>query len=509
MTDNAQHTSPEVARRGDADEQKLEGLGYQQEMKREFTFWSAISVGFALISPIVSMYGAFALALAAAGPAMIWGILLVFVGQMLVALTMAEIAGRFPIAGGVYQWTRKLTGPKSAWFGGWVYMWTMVITMTATSYAAATFVAMAIGVEPSKWNLMFMAVLWILLGTFANAAGRWVLKIAVALSVVAEIIASIGLGLVLIFCYRINPISILWDTMGTGDIGSFSWWSVAFLGALAYFGWTFVGFESPGAVAEEVKDPQKAVPKAIWGSLAFIGAICLFTNIAWILSIPDFHAVMTGGVADPMVGTLESHLGGFITRPILVIIAIGFTASMMACQTSGSRTIFSFARDRAIPKYRYFRYLSGESRLPRRAILLTACFALLLLLINLLTDKVYATLLLFGSCGFYISFSFPVISSVIARAKGRFVPSGKWNLGGAGKVVSVLAMIWLVFETINIAWPRGGDGVAWYTQWGILGLVMLLTLAGVAVFFVVARDKTVFAAETQEAAGEIDAPGEQ
>lgn len=502
MTESGWNSGVPVGGQELADERELEGLGYQQEMKREFTFWSAISVGFALISPIVSMYGAFALALAVAGPAMIWGILLVGAGQMLVALSMAEIAGRFPIAGGVYQWTRRLAGPRTAWFGGWTYMWTMIITMTATSYAAATFVAAAIGVEPTKWTLMLMSVIWIAFGTFANSAGRWVLKLAVGLSVAAEFIASIGLGLVLIFFYRVNPISVLWDTMGTGDIGTLSWWSVAFLGALAYFGWTFVGFESPGAVAEEVKNPDRAVPRAIWGSLAFVGAVCLFTNIAWLLAIPDFQAVMTGGVADPMVGALEYHLGGFITKPLLVVIAVGFTASMMACQTSGSRTVFSFARDRMIPGFAYLRHLSGEAKIPVRAIMLTAVLALALLLANLITDKVYATLLLFGSCGFYISFTFPVASAVVARARGRFTPAEHWNLRGLGGVISAIALVWLIFETLNIAWPRGGEGIPWYTQWGTAGLVGIVAVVGVIVFAFIARDRSVFAAPEEMAAVE-------
>jgi amino acid transporter len=342
---------------------------------------------------------------------------------------------------------------------------------------------------------MLMSVLWICAGTFANAAGRWVLKLVVGLSVAAEFIASIGLGLVLIFVYRVNPISVLWDTMGTGDISTLNWWGIAFLGALAYFGWTFVGFESPGAVAEEVKNPEKAVPKAIWGSLAFVGAVCLFTNIAWLLAIPDFAAVMTGGVADPMVGALEYHLGDFITRPILVIIAVGFSASMMACQTSGSRTIFSFARDRMIPMHTWLRRLQGEGRIPVNAILATAVLALALLLANLITDKVYATLLLFGSCGFYISFTFPVAASVVARLRGRFTPSETWNLRGLGGTISGVALAWLIFETVNIAWPRGGEGIPWYTQWGTFGLVSIVAVMGLIVFFIVARDRSVFAAE--------------
>ena len=194
---------------------RLEGLGYEQQLKREFGFWHAAAVGFADISPIVAMYGMFALALAAAGPTMFWGLFLVLGGMTLVALVFGEIASRWPLAGGVYQWTRQQVGTNWAWFGGWAYTWTMVMAMTTTAYAAATYVAAAAGWEASKTTIILLALAWIAFGTFANTVGQWVLKVFVMASICAEFIASIGLGLVLIIGYRVNPISVLWDSFGT------------------------------------------------------------------------------------------------------------------------------------------------------------------------------------------------------------------------------------------------------------------------------------------------------
>jgi amino acid transporter len=113
-------------RHSDTDERetaRLHGLGYETVLKREFGFWHAAAIGFADISPIVAMYGMFALALAAAGPPMFWGLFLVLAGQTLVALVFGEIASHWPLAGGVYQWTRQQVGADTAWFGGWAYMW--------------------------------------------------------------------------------------------------------------------------------------------------------------------------------------------------------------------------------------------------------------------------------------------------------------------------------------------------------------------------------------------------
>src|SRR5512134_1100077 len=129
------------------EEQRLRSLGYEQELKREFSFWHAAALGFADISPIVALYGMFGLALAAAGPMFFWGLFLVLGGQLLVALVFGEIASRWPLAGGVYQWTRQQVGKGPAWFAGWAYMWTLTIAMSTVAYAAASFIAPVIGID--------------------------------------------------------------------------------------------------------------------------------------------------------------------------------------------------------------------------------------------------------------------------------------------------------------------------------------------------------------------------
>lgn len=479
-TDRAKGASESAI--ADADAQELRSLGYEQELKREFGFRDAIMVGFALISPIVATYGVFGLALGMSGPTMVWGLFAVLTGQMLVALVFAETAGRFPLAGGVYQWTRQLVGNRAAWFGGWAYMWTMVITMAATAYASATFVVAAVGWSPSGTTMVFLSFGWIAFFTFANTVGRWVLKVFMSLSVAAEFIASIVLGLILIIGYKVNPFSVLWDAFGTNTGSDWNWFTFAWLGAVAFIGWSFVGFESPGAIAEEVHRPERSVPRAIWMSLMFVGVVVIFTNFAWILAIPDIKAAMTGNIADPMLQTLEYHLGTGITTPVLILISLGFTASGMACQTSGSRTLFSFARDRMIPGHEFFRALTVKNKLPARAIALTGVLAVVLLSINFVTERVYATLTLFGTAGFYIAFLFPVAAALYLHVMRRHQPAeGAFSLRKFSFPVTLIAAGWLLFEIINICWPRS-PGTPWYSNYGTAFMVGIVAALGLLAY---------------------------
>ena len=70
-----------------------------------------------------------------------------------------------------------------------------------------------------------------------------------------------------------------------------------------------------------------------------------------------------------------------------------------------------------------------------------------------LDSTAIATLIVFGTAGIYVTFLLIAIAALVARVRSRR-PSGQFNLGRAGVVVNALAVVWLVFETVNIAWPR-------------------------------------------------------
>ena len=64
----------------DEDQAQLKALGFQSEFKRDMSPWANFSLGFTYLSPVVGIYTVFAFALAAAGPPMIWSLLIAGVG---------------------------------------------------------------------------------------------------------------------------------------------------------------------------------------------------------------------------------------------------------------------------------------------------------------------------------------------------------------------------------------------------------------------------------------------
>ena len=459
------------------------------ELKRQFTFRSTFSLAFAFISPIIGLYTIFALALGTAGPAFWLGFPVVLGGQLLVALVLAELSSRWPEAGGLYKWTGRLGGERLGWAAGWAYAWTLIVLVTAQCYAAAPFLLGIFDVtEPSKPTLLLISGLMLVLSTAVNVLGPRALKVFVALSITAELVGSIVIGTVLLLFFREQPFDAVFHSSGA-DAGF-----LPLLAAMALIGWSFIGFESAGDIAEEVEQPRREVPKALVLSLVVVGLIVMYAAYGLILAIPNMGAVISGDVPDPIHATIVAQLGAGVAKPMFALVVLAFIAGIAAVQASVSRVLFAFARDRELPASAALGRLSGRDHLPRNAVGASAVAAAAFLFVAL-SDDAYATLISMATVGFYLAFAFPVLAALSARARGRWA-TGEWNCGRWSLAINVVAAVWLVFEIVNIAWPRLPDA-AWYVNYGAVLMVALVAVAGVVVRGVMAagRPRAVLASE--------------
>ena len=78
------------------------------------------------------------------------------------------------------------------------------------------------------------------------------------------------------------------------------------------------------------------------------------------------------------------------------------------------------------------------------------------------------SLITFGTAAIYVSFLLVAVAALIARLRGTWRPAGRVRLGRLGLPINVAAVVWLAFETVNIAWPRGSlapPDAPWYQVW--------------------------------------------
>ena len=99
----------------DKDTRMLHALGYAQELSRRMSGFSNFAISFTIISILSGTLTLYYQGLNYGGPveeAYGWPIVSVFV--IIVGLGMAEIASKYPTAGGLYYWASKMGGPAGA-----------------------------------------------------------------------------------------------------------------------------------------------------------------------------------------------------------------------------------------------------------------------------------------------------------------------------------------------------------------------------------------------------------
>jgi amino acid transporter len=257
------------------------------------------------------------------------------------------------------------------------------------------------------------------------------------------------------------------------------------LAALAVGGWVFIGFDACVGVSEETRGAARHVPRAIWIALLSVAALVMLNAVAAGLAHPNPANIVAGRDIDPVSTAVVSSFGSWSAKPFAAIVLTAFLACGMAAQALTARTIYSVARDGVLPASRFL------SRVDRRqtpigavvATTLVACCGLLLGL----NSAAVGSLITFGTAAIYVAFLLVAVAALVARLRGTWVPAGHVRLGRAGVLVNGLAVAWLAFETINIAWPRASlapPGAPAYQVWAAPIVLAVIGLAGVSYLLV-------------------------
>jgi amino acid transporter len=305
-------------------------------------------------------------------------------------------------------------------------------------------------------------------------------------------VGSVGVAVWLLFFERHQGL----DYLSPDSLGDYSgaFFSAPLVMAIAFSSYFAIGFESASSIAEEVRRPKKAVPRAMVVSFFAIMIIVLLSTLAFTLAVPsDAFLQDPENAADPAVAIMAATFPEPVFRGILALFVIAFAASLMTIQITVSRIVWATGRNGELPFARFLTKLSGATGLPRRAVIVTAVIAVLLF-IPFQSEGIQMALISFSSVGFFISFLFPVLGMAIARFTGRWSDDPKLFLGRAGQIVSWLALVWLLFQIANVAWPRE-TGAGWASDWSTIIGVAAVGVLGVIVEAWVHR-KRVHAATT-------------
>ena len=473
--------SPEVP---DDEAARLEALGYTSEFKREMSMWANFSLGFTYLSPVVATYTLFGIAVATGGPPMIWWLVIVGIGQFLVALVFGEVVSQYPVAGGVYPWARRLWGRRWAWMTGWVYLVALLTTIAGVVYGSGPYLAVLLGFEAGTGSTITCALIMLAIALALNMLGTKVLAMAAMIGFTAELLGALAVGGWLLLTERHQNLSVLFDTEGVAGEGSYlaAFFAAAIIGVYQYY-----GFEACGDVAEEVPDPTREIPKAMRMTIYIGGAASILVCLSLLLAVKDFGAIISGEDADPVMTILNDTFGTVGTKFVLVVVMISFLSCTLSLMAAASRLMYSYARDDMIFGSHLLRHFDQVRHVPPYAMIVAATVPAVIVLGSVFSAKALTQIVSFAILGIYLGFQMVVLAALRARLKG-WVPSGSFTLGRWGLPVTITALTYGVLTMINVAWPRTPD-VPWYDNW----VVVLSAVVGIgvgAIYMVIAKPYT-------------------
>ena len=197
------------------------------------------------------------------------------VGQLLVALVFAELASHFPVAGSIYQWSKRLSNRTLGWFTGWFYFWAQVVTVTAVavivafvidgihgaSFSSTGSVAFLDSPDPTGITTMFtfLSLATLVITTLINGYGVRLLSILNNIGVATEILGMVVFALILLIFAHVQPVSVLTETGGAQNATGGQYLPAFALGMfMALF--VVYGFDTAGTFGEETLDASRQAP---------------------------------------------------------------------------------------------------------------------------------------------------------------------------------------------------------------------------------------------------------
>ncbi len=455
-----------VQDQSERDDAHLRSLGIKPELRRTLGFLSNFAIAFSFISVSTGSFGNFGVGIGLGGPASIfWSWILVVGGQLLVALVFAELASHYPVAGSIYQWSKRLSNRTLGWFTGWFYFWAQVITVSAVAVIVGYVIAGFTGggqefldsPSPLGANMhTFIALTALLVTTMINAFGVRLLSILNNIGVATEILGMLVFAIVLLVFANHQSPAIIFDMAGTDAANN---GNVLATFALGMYMSIFIlyGFDTAGTFGEETLDASRQAPRGVISSVLASGAVGIVFFLAILLAIPDVPATIEEGLAGgfPIATIITTNLNTEIAAGItfgeiylLVILASVFVCTL-AIQGAATRMMFSMGRDRQLPLGGVWGHVNLRFRTPANAAIAVGVLAALPILV---TGPYGGFVLSIAATGLiYLSYLLCNLGVLIARRRGWPRQKAWFNLGRWGMPVNILALVYGAVIIMNIA----------------------------------------------------------
>jgi APA family basic amino acid/polyamine antiporter len=413
-----------------------------------------------------------------AGPAVAISFVVAGIACALAAVCYAEFASTVPVAGSAYTFSYATLGEVFAWIIGWDLVLELALGAATVASGWSTYfadlaeqagVTLPESVYSDGHNVVAAVIVLLLTAVICfgiNVSAR-VNAVIVTIKVAIVLLVIIA-GLFFVKASNYSPFvpaagspgakapkpdpSLLQD-LGLSPGGPFGIAGIFTAAALVFF--AFIGFDVVATAAEETKNPQRDLPRGIFGSLA----ICTTLYVAVSLVVTGMVKYDKVSVEAPLAEAFRSVGKPTIATIISIGALAGLTTVMMILMIGQSRVFFAMARDRLLPPV--FATVSERTGTPIRTTITTGvAIAVLALLLPL---EELAKLVNIGTLFAFVLVSAGVI--VLRRTRPDLERAFRVPWVPVVPILSVLASLYLMLNLTAATWVR-------FFVWMAAGLVV-------------------------------------
>ena len=368
------------------------------------------------------------------------------------ALVINELSSRFPEEGGLYAWSREAFGPFHGFVAGWTYWIYTVFYFPGLLLASASMAAYIIGgrgvaLAQDRTFLLTVSLSMLLVAVVLNIiglnVGKW-LQNAGGVGTYVPLVMLAGVAAVVVWKNGSATHFTVQNMLPTWNWDTVNFWSqIAF---------AFTGLELVAAMSEEVRDPRRTLPRAVFGAGALIALMYIVGTFAVLALVPAAGIDPQSGVFNAItVGSVALRLGA-LGMLAAILVTVGNAGGVGSTVAGIARVPFVVGVDRYLPEA--FGKIHPKWKTPYVSILVQATISGAILLgsqINETTRGAYQFLIDAAIILYFIPFLY-MFAAVIKLARRRdrrenphavLVPggiAGVWICGGLGFLVVLIGI---------------------------------------------------------------------
>ncbi len=363
------------------------------------------------------------------------------------AFVINELSSRFPQEGGLYAWSKEAFGDFHGFIAGWTYWIYTVFYFPGLLLASASMAAYIIGgrgatLAQDRTFLLTVSLSLLVVAVVLNIiglnVGKWLQNAGGVGTYVPLLMLA---GIAALVCLRHGSAT---HFTVRNMLPTWNWDTVNFWSQIAF---AFTGLELVSAMSEEVRDPRRTLPRAVFGAGALIALMYIAGTFAILALVPAADLDPQSGVFSAItVGAVALRLG-FLGILAAILVTVGNAGGVGSTVAGIARVPFVVGIDRYLPAA--FGKIHPRWKTPWVSILVQAAVSGAILLasqVNDTTRGAYQFLIDAAIILYFIPFlyMFAAVIKLVGRDDRKenlhavLVPGGRvgvWICGGLGFVV--------------------------------------------------------------------------